>query len=82
MYGLPVDTDVSFLRGSSLLRVCVGENETILSLLSRISIMIASSVSIVPRGGAESTFEEPRQLGPSNTYTCPRNSDPRHPISD
>jgi Family of unknown function (DUF6188) len=65
MYGLPVDTDVSFLRGSSLLQVCVGENETILNLHSRISIMIASSVSVVPPGGSESTFEEPRQLGPA-----------------
>jgi hypothetical protein len=63
MYGLPVGTDVSFLMESSLVQVCIGENETILNMHPRISIMIASVVRVIPPGGAESAFEDSRQLG-------------------
>lgn len=65
MYGLPVETDLSFLRSAALIQVCIGENETILNLHPRISIMIASSVQIVLPSGPPSTLEDPKLIGPA-----------------
>jgi hypothetical protein len=63
MYGLPADTDVSFLVGASLLQVCVGENEVIANLHSDMSLMIASTVRVSNRGGAIEAFADAKSLG-------------------
>ena len=63
MYGLPVDTDLSFLAGATLLQVCVGENEVILNLNSSSSVMIASSVCFLQPDGTLSTLDNAPRLG-------------------
>ena len=63
MYGLPADTDLSFLIGASLLQVCVGENEVIANLYSDISVMIASTVRVIGHSGAAEVFDDARALG-------------------
>jgi hypothetical protein len=57
MYGLPIDTDLSFLQDAILIQVCIGENETILRLHPGVAIMIASNVRLVTPTGEEQTFE-------------------------
>jgi hypothetical protein len=46
MYGLTSEVDLSFLAGAQLEQVAVGQNEVILNLSSRISIMIASDLRL------------------------------------
>jgi hypothetical protein len=48
MFGLNSDVDLSFLVGAGLEQVAVGENEVILNLSSRISIMVASDLRLSP----------------------------------
>jgi hypothetical protein len=65
MYGLPNDTDLSFLKDATLIQVCVGENEIILNLHPQISIMFTGVVRLVSPGGDEMTSEESLQIAPA-----------------
>jgi hypothetical protein len=65
MYGLPADTDLSFLKDATLIQVCVGENEIILNLHPQISIMFTAVVRLLNQGGEELVSEESLQLAPA-----------------
>lgn len=46
VYGLPADIDLSFLVGTTLTQVCMGQNEFILNFDTGTSIMVASTVRL------------------------------------
>ena len=71
MYGLPIDTDVSFLRGALLTQVCVGQNELILNLYPEspysqpVSIMFTAFARLVGPDVEELIAEESLQIAPA-----------------
>ena len=65
MYGLPADTDLSFLEGALLTQVCAGENEVILHFDRSISITIEGAIRAVEPDGAVLCLEEPRAIASS-----------------
>ncbi len=46
MYGLPSSVDLSFLQGTTLLQLCIGENEVVFRLDPDVDIMVATEVRI------------------------------------
>lgn len=63
MYGLPLDTDLSFFIGAPLLQVCIGENEVIANLHPDISVMIASILRVTTDAGVAEAFDDARSAG-------------------
>jgi hypothetical protein len=63
VYGLPSDTDLDFLKGSQLIQVSVGENETILRFDPGISIMVASAVHLIEPGRTDANLCDAREVG-------------------
>lgn len=57
MYGLPSDLDLGFIVGSTLLQVCIGQNEVILRFDMEISITIESRFLVRDPSGHEAVFE-------------------------
>lgn len=62
MYGLPSDTDLSFLHGAQLDQVCISQNEVILHLHPEVEIMIASTIELGGEQGGR-ILEDPRDQG-------------------
>jgi Family of unknown function (DUF6188) len=60
MYGLSAEHDLSFLMGSTLLQVCIGENEAILRFNNEISITIESKFLVQDSSGLKTTFDDAR----------------------
>lgn len=44
MYGLPLDTDLSFFRGRQLRQLCIGCNEAILKFGDHVSLTIQTDI--------------------------------------
>ncbi len=44
MYGLPQDTDLTFLKGKQLLQVCIGYNEVILHFDGNVTITAQTEI--------------------------------------
>lgn len=64
MYGLPSDIDLGFMVGSTLLQVCIGQNEVILRFDMEISVTIESRFLVRDPHGHEDVFESaPRAAG-------------------
>lgn len=59
MYGLPVDTDLSFFHGAMLSQLCVGENEVIMHFGDSLSVLIASTID-VERDDDQRELDDPR----------------------
>jgi hypothetical protein len=63
VYGLPEDIDLSFLEGTTLIQVAIGEHEVILNLHPGVSIMAQSTVRLSDPTGPFRTFDDPRAAG-------------------
>lgn len=50
MYGLPANTDLTFLLGKELQQVCVGQHEIILHFFPETSITIQCDFDVIPNG--------------------------------
>ena len=61
MYGLPESVDLGFLSGSTLVQICVGENDLILNFYKDVSITVESCVGCEDGSGAVQRFGDFRQ---------------------
>jgi hypothetical protein len=65
MKELPIERDLDFLVGSTLLQVCIGENELILRFDEEISITIESKFLVRDSNGLETAFDSSRSAAAS-----------------
>ena len=64
MYGLPGNTDLSFLRDKSLLQVCIGFNEIILNFGENISITAHTDITHFSHGNTVALYSNSVAMAP------------------
>jgi hypothetical protein len=64
MFGLPADTDLTFLLERVLVQICFGENDVFLNFDNPISIRIESSITLVEASGESRFFDNLLEVVP------------------